>query len=40
MVNLEIISWVLSFGPDVIVISPEWLKKKITQRAQKIVDAN
>lgn len=33
----EIISWVLGFGPDVKVLSPDWLKDEVLSRASEIV---
>jgi predicted DNA-binding transcriptional regulator YafY len=32
----EVISWVLSFGPEAVVARPEWLRKMLRERASEV----
>lgn len=36
--EMELVKWILSYGSDVRVIEPEWLKKKILQEYRKAIE--
>jgi predicted DNA-binding transcriptional regulator YafY len=34
----EVIAWVMSFGPEAVVVGPDWLREKAIKRIQKLHD--